>query len=57
MNNSPEYWSRGYGHVGDQEVPDNTEWLEDLIHGGDKDVLRVVVRIIVDVGIDRSSVW
>ena len=56
MNNAPKYWSRRYGHVGDQEVPDNTEWLEDLVHGGDEDVLRIVVRIIINVGIDRSSI-
>ena len=57
MNNPPEYHSRCYGHIGDQEVPDNTKWLEDLIHGGYEDVLSVVVRVIEDVGIDRISVW
>ena len=56
MNNSPEYHSRCYGHVGDQEVPDNTEWLEDLVHGGYEDVLSVVVFIIEDVFINRISV-
>ena len=55
MNNSPEYHSRRYGHVGAQEVPDHSEWLEQLIHGGDEDVLLVVVEIIVDVGIDVRS--
>ena len=54
MNNSPEYHSGRYGHVGAQEVPDNSERLEQLIHGGDEDGLLVVVEIIVDVSID---VW